>query len=279
MNFLSRLAGALITVTAVAANAQTAGKNLAMDFRTTVSIQGVSDSSVMTGRAVGTADRMRLDVKGTTPHVVPLASDSVSMIVTDSGKTITYLDTREKQYIRVQPAEMIAKAQQMGQIKMEFSDTDAKVDDLGAGPTILGHPTTHYRVVTGMTMKVNAMGQEQTVKLSSSTDSYFATDINGVLNPFATLSGGDMANMFGTGSPEFAKKLKAARSKLPNRTPLRASSSATIVAHGETRVTTTKAEVTSIQWVNADPKLFDLPAGYTAAPMPGMAGTSGEPRK
>jgi len=274
MNIISRTAiGVVLAVTPLGvAGAQSAEKALAMDFRTTISIQGIPDTAVMTGHAVGSVDRMRLEVKGSSSHVIPMAGDSgVSMIVTDSGKTITYLDPREKQYMRVRPAEMIAKAQEKGDLKMEVSETEAKVDRLGAGPMILGHPTTHYRVATGMTMKVDAMGQQEIVKLSSTTDSYYANDIKGVLNPFATLSGSDMANMFGSGSPEFAKKLKAAQAKLPNRTPLRASSSATIVAHGEARVTTTKAEVTSIQWVDADPKSFDVPSGYTASQLSSTA--------
>jgi len=274
MNIISRTAiRVVLAVTPLGiAGAQGAEKALAMDFRTTISIQGIPDTAVMTGHAVGSVDRMRLEVKGSSSHVIPMAGDSgVSMIVTDSGKTITYLDPREKQYMRVRPAEMIAKAQEKGDLKMEVSETEAKVDSLGAGPMILGHPTTHYRVATGMTMKVDAMGQQEIVKLSSTTDSYYANDIKGVLNPFATLSGSDMANMFGSGSPEFAKKLKAAQAKLPNRTPLRASSSATIVAHGEARVTTTKAEVTSIQWVDADPKSFDVPSGYTASQLSSTA--------
>ena len=274
MNIISRTAiGVVLAVTPLGvAGAQSAEKALAMDFRTTISIQGIPDTAVMTGHAVGSVDRMRLEVKGSSSHVIPMAGDSgVSMIVTDRGKTITYLDPREKQYMRVRPAEMIAKAQEKGDLKMEVSETEAKVDSLGAGPMILGHPTTHYRVATGMTMKVDAMGQQEIVKLSSTTDSYYANDIKGVLNPFATLSGSDMANMFGSGSPEFAKKLKAAQAKLPNRTPLRASSSATIVAHGEARVTTTKAEVTSIQWVDADPKSFDVPSGYTASQLSSTA--------
>jgi len=284
MNIISRTAiRVVLAVTPLGiAGAQGAEKALAMDFRTTISIQGIPDTAVMTGHAVGSVDRMRLEVKGSSSHVIPMAGDSgVSMIVTDSGKTITYLDPREKQYMRVRPAEMIAKAQEKGDLKMEVSETEAKVDSLGAGPMILGHPTTHYRVATGMTMKVDAMGQQEIVKLSSTTDSYYANDIKGVLNPFATLSGSDMANMFGSGSPEFAKKLKAAQAKLPNRTPLRASSSATIVAHGEARVTTTKAEVTSIQWVDADPKSFDVPSGYTAAPLSSTADASAgaTPRK
>lgn len=278
MRFASRLTSALALALAplTFAHAQEAGKNLALDFRTTVVVQG-KDSGVITGRAVGTADKMRVDVKmqgGT--EVGMLSSDgTVSMIVTDSGKTITYLDSKNSQYLRVRPTEMVAQAQEMGGMKMDFSGTEATVDNLGAGPTILGHPTTHFRVATGMTMKISAMGQEQTVKIGSTTDTYYATDIKADLNPFASVSAGDMANMFGTTNKEFAAKLKAVQAKLPKGTPLRAVNSSTLVSQGQTKVTNSQAEVTAIQWVPADPKAFEVPSTYTAAPLPGMGGSGG----
>jgi hypothetical protein len=171
---------------------------------------------------------------------------------------------------------MIAQAQQMGGMKMDFSGTEAKVDNLGVGPTILGHPTSHFRVATGMTMKISAMGQEQTVKISSTTDTYYATDIKGELNPFASVNGGDMANMFGTTNKEFAEKMKAAQARLPKGTPLRAVSSSSMTAQGQTRVTNSQAEVTSIQWVAYDPKTYEIPATYTAAPLPTMGSGKSE---
>jgi hypothetical protein len=281
MRFHLRLvsASALVLAPISYAQAQDAGKNLALDFRNTIVVSGITDTSVLTGHAVGTADKMRVDVKmkmqGAGAAVGMLASQGeVSMIVTDSGKTITYLDSRNSQYIRVRPTEMIAQAQQMGGMKMDFSGTEAKVENLGAGPTILGHPTSHYRVATGMTMKISAMGQEQTVKVGSTTDTYYATDIKADLNPFASLSGGDMANMFGTTNKEFADKMKAAQAKLPKGVPLRAVSSSTLTAHGQTKVTNTQAEVTSIQWVPYDAKTYEVPSTYTSAPLPTMGGSA-----
>ncbi len=278
MRFASHLASAAALVFAPLsyAHAQNAGKTLSMDFRMTNAVQGMPDTGVIVGHAVGTADKMRLDVsmKGANARVTPLTDSAVSMIVTDSGKTITYLDSKKSQFLRVRPAEMVAQAQQMGGMKMDFSETAAKVDSLGAGPAILGHPTSHYRVTTGMTMTISAMGQQQTVKIASSNDAYYATDIKGYLNPFTTLTGGDMAAIFGTTNKDFGDKMKAVQQKLPKGTPLRALSSATIVAQGQTRVTNSAAEVTGIQWVDADPKAFEVPSNYTALQLPGMGGSS-----
>ncbi|MGI8401088.1 MAG: hypothetical protein ACR2NS_05705 [Gemmatimonadaceae bacterium] len=279
MRFASRLMGAAALVLAPMsyASAQNPGKTLAMDFRTSVNIQGSPDTGVITGHAVGTADKMRLDVimKGTSAQVSPLASDSmVSMIVTDTGRTIAYLDSKKNQYLRVRPAEMIAQAQQMGGMKMDFTDTKAQVDSLGAGPVILGHPTAHYRIATGMTMTISAMGQQQVAKISSTNDTYYATDIKGTLNPFASMTGGDMANMFGTTNKEFADKMKAASARLPKGVPLRASSSNTLTAQGQTRVTNSQAEVTSLKWIDSDPKAFEIPSSYTAVQLPTMGGSA-----
>ena len=278
MSFHSRLvAGALFALAPLSQiNAQNAGKTMAMDFRATVSVQGQPDTAVITGHAVGNGEKMRLDVKGAPSQRSNLTSDSVvTMVVTDSGKTITFLDTKQSQYFQVRPAEMVSQAQQLGAMKMEFSGTQAKVDSLGAGPSILGHPTTHYRVTTGMTMTVNAMGQQQVVKFSSVADNYYATDLTGSLNPFSSVTSGDMASMFASNNAEFAKQLKEVRAKLPKGTQLRALNSATIVAQGMTRVTTSLAEVTGLQWVNADPKAFDIPANYKQVPLPGLAGPAG----
>jgi len=278
MRFASRVALVAVVVFAplMNADAQTAGKTLAIDFRMSNSVQGTPDTGVIVGHAIGTADKMRLDLsmKGASAKVTPIADSAVSMIVTDSGKTITYLDAKKSQFLRVRPAEMVAQAQQMGGMKMDFSETSAKVDSLGAGPAILGHPTSHYRVTTGMTMTISAMGQQQTVKIASSNDAYYATDIRGFLNPFSTLTGGDMSAIFGTTNKDFGDKMKAVQQKLPKGTPLRALSSATIVAQGQTRVTNSAAEVTAIQWVDTNPKTFEVPSNYTATQLPGMGGSS-----
>ncbi|HST07442.1 MAG TPA: hypothetical protein VLJ83_04685, partial [Gemmatimonadaceae bacterium] len=231
------------------------------------------------GHAVGSADKMRMDLtlKGPGAQVSPLgaAAGQIVMILSDSGKTVTYLDAANSRYLRVRPADMLAQAQQSGQVTMKFADTQASVDNLGPGPSILGHATSHYRVGTGMTMTISAMGQEQTVKISSTADYFYANDIKGVVNPFASLTGSDMSAMFGGANKEFADKLKAVQQKLPKSTPLRASTTATMIAQGQTRINKTEAEVTSVQWVDAKPGTFDVPANYTSVALPGMGGAPG----
>jgi hypothetical protein len=231
------------------------------------------DTMVIMGHAVGSNDKMRIDLTsmGANAQVSPLtAAGPISMLVTDSGQTINYLDAKQSQYVRVRPSDMLADAQKNGGMKLDFSSTQASVDSLGAGPVILGHPTLRYRVATAMTIAMSGFGQPQSVKLSNSTEYLFATDLRSVQNPFSSLSGSDMMSMFGASNKDFAAKMSAVQAKLPKRTPLRASSVATVIAQGQTRITNTQAEVTSVQWVNADPKVFEIPANYTAGQLPSM---------
>jgi hypothetical protein len=125
-----------------------------------------------------------------------------------------------------------------------------------------------------MTMTMSAMGQQQSIQFSTSGDYFYATDLKGALNPFVSLSGSDMVTMFGASNKDFADKMKAMQDKLPKGTPLRASTSTTIIAQGATRVTLSQAEVTAVQLVNADPKVFEIPSNYTPAQLPGT-GTAG----
>jgi hypothetical protein len=274
MRFTSLLIVGLSVPISFAAGQAAQGRNLAEDFRITTSVQGMPDTMVIMGHAVGSNDKMRIDLTTTGPNaqVSPLtAAGPISMLVTDSGQTINYLDAKQSQYVRVRPADMLANAQNGG-MKLDFSSTQASVDSLGPGPVLLGHSTLRYRVITAMTISMSGFGQAQSVKLSSSTEYLFATDIRSIQNPFSSLSGGDMMNMFGASNKDFAAKMSAIQAKLPKRTPLRASSTATVVAQGQTRVTNTQAEVTSVQWVNADPKVFEIPANYTAGQLPSMGG-------
>lgn len=272
-------AAALALAPVSVTEAQVAGKDLALNFRTSTSVEGTADSGVLTGHIVGSGTKVRIDMAttgGRSP--TPLPTDGpVSMIVSDSGRTITYLDAKNNQYMTFRPGAMLAEAQALGGVKMEFSDTDAKVDNLGAGPRILGHPTSHYRVGTRMTMTIAGMGQQQSVRIASTTEYYFPTDIKSAINPFASITGTDMVGMFGGSNKEFADKLKAAEKKLPKAPPLRTSTTATVTTGGTRKVTKSNTEVTSVQWVTADPGVFEIPAGYTPVPIPTMGGAPPSP--
>lgn len=273
--FPLRLAAAMLALAPISlTEAQTAGKDLAMDFRTSTSVEGGPDSSVLTGHSVASANKVRIDMAATGGRSpTPLPTDGpVSMIVSDGGRTIAYLDTKNSKYMIFRQAD-IARAQAMTGVKMEYSGSEAKVDNLGAGPTMQGRPTSHYRVTMGTTMTLTGLViQPQPVKIASKTEYYFPTDIKSSFNAFASITGSDMLSMLGSGSKELSDKMKAVGDKLPKTTPLRTSTTTTVTTQGVTRVTRSNTQVTSVQWVNADSKVFEIPAGYTLVELPGMGG-------
>lgn len=274
MRYASRfVALTFAALSPLAARGQVAGKHLALDFRTSTSIDTTSDAGVLTGHMVASANKVRIDMSVAGAGApTPLSTDGpVSMIVSDSGKTIVYLDAKNNQYMRFRPAEIFASTQQLGGVQMNFSGTEAKVDNLGPGPSILGHPTRHYRMQIGMTMTISMMGQQESVRIASTTDSYYATDIATAFNPFASLGGTDMMSMFGSRNRDFATKMDAAQKKLPRSPPLRSSTVSAITTGNETKRTKTSTEVTSIRWVNADPKIFEIPSNYTAVELPSFS--------
>lgn len=276
MRHLRRLPAVLLALSAplAPAGAQKAGNDLAMDFRMSNITAGTPDSAAITGHVIAKGGMARVDMKGRGGRGLPMApipgAHEIGMIVTDSGKTLTYLDAANKTYMRMRPAEMLEGIQKMGGMTMQFSGIQAKVENLGTGPSILGHRTAHYLVTTGMTIAMSAMGQQQTVQIASKTNYYYATDMPSAENPFAALSGTDMGKMFGGTSKEFADKMLAAQRQLPKAIPLRTLTDATVISGGEARTTKTLTEVTSIKWVTADPKSFVVPADYKGLAMPGM---------
>jgi hypothetical protein len=121
------------------------------------------------------------------------------------------------------------------------------------------------------------MGEQHSVKIASTTHHYFPTDIKIAFNPFASMAGTDMVNMLGGNSKEFGDKLKRAEARLPKAPPLRSSTTATVTTKGVRQVTRSSTEVTAVQWVNADPKVFEIPAGFTAVELPEMSGPPPDP--
>ena len=104
MRCIQRIAGAALALAPLSyTSAQTAGKNLAMDFRTTVTISGMPDTGVIQGHAIGSGDKMRmdLDLKGPGAQVSPLggAGGKITMILSD-----TDLPRFRKQSLSARPA-------------------------------------------------------------------------------------------------------------------------------------------------------------------------------
>lgn len=289
MRLALRFAGAGILAIAPASltEAQSAGKYLAMDSRTSTWVEGIPDTGVVIAHNVISGSKMRMDMatpEGRAPKPFP-TDGPVSIIVSDSGRTFAYLDTKKSQYAIFRPRDMQAQLERLG-MKREFSGTEAKVDSLGAGPAIQGRSTSHYRVGMSTTMTHSSPRNQQSVKIASTTEHYFptapidppnppnppdSTDLMNAFNGFATITGSDMLSMYGSTFKDFTDKMSATLQRLPRAMPLRTSVTTTITTQGVSRTTKSTIDYTSVQWVNADPKVFEIPARYKLVEFSAMA--------
>lgn len=199
------------------------------------------------------------------------------MIVENQGKLITYLLPKEKRYMQFNPTEMLKQMQTMMQgmgaaMKFDVSGPDPKLENLGRGPVILGYSTVHYRVTSGMKVTMSAMGERETMEMSSTTDQYFSRGLGEVMDPFSSMKAlRETSSMFGGANKAYMDKMWAIQAKLPKAPELRAEQRTTMTRAGVVSNVKTVREVTKIQRVKAPVDLFVVPAGYTKldmAPLP-----------
>lgn len=273
------LASAVAALVA-SSGAQAQARDWAFDFRMidTMVAGGETTNGVTTGHAVVSKGRVRLDMKGTSnaismPRMGVGSGDGVSMIVEDQGKLITYLLSKEKRYMQFKPTEMLKQMQTMMQgmgaaMKFDVSGPEPKLENLGRGPVILGHETVHYRVTSGMKVTMSAMGERETMEMSSTTDQYFARGMGELMDPFSSMKAlRETSSMFGGANKAYMDKMWAIQGRLPKAPELRAEQRTTMTRGGLVSNVKTVREVTKIQRVKAPVDLFAVPAGYTKIDM------------
>ncbi len=270
----------IVALLVAASTAEAQARDWAFDFKMTDTMVAASESrsGVTTGHAVVSKGRVRLDMKGTSnaismPRMAVGSGEGVSMIVEDQGKLITYLLAKEKRYMQFRPTEMLKQMQTMIQgmgaaMKFDVSGPDPKLENLGRGPVILGHETVHYRVTSGMKVAMSAMGERETMEMSSITDQYFARGMGELMDPFSSMKAlRETSSMFGGANKAYMDKMWSVQARLPKAPELRAEQRTTMTRGGLVSNIRTVREVTKIQRVKAPVDLFVVPAGYTKIDM------------
>src|SRR6478672_11209782 len=175
----------LLGICAFTFQARAQGDDMVYDFKMTDSgtVGMQTMSGVSTGHAVASNGKIRMDVSGSARSLAMPGNpgNDVTIIMLDSGKTVIYVNPKTKQYMQIKPMEMMDRMQKMMEgmgatMKFDFTG-EPKVENLGAGPEILGHKTQHYRMTTAMKMTMNAMGESQVVETNSVVDEYLAPDL------------------------------------------------------------------------------------------------------
>lgn len=262
-----------IPFASVSARAQV--RDMAFDFKMTDSgTASPKGGGLSTGHAVVSKGRVRMDVKGTARALAmpgAAAGDDITVIMLDSGKTVIYINPKTKKYMQVNPMEVMDRMQKMMEgmgatMKFEFTG-DPKVENVGAGPVILGHKTQHYRITTGMKMTMSMMGDSQTMEMSAVSDEYLAPDLKHMTDPFRNMSSSSMGAMGGA-NKAYLERLRAAQAKLPNAMELRAETQVTVDGAGQTQNMKTVREITAIQNTRASDDQFVVPAAFTKVDLP-----------
>ena len=265
----------LLGFCAFSIQARAQGDDMAYDFKMTDSgtVGMQTANGVSTGHAVVSKGKIRMDVSGSARSLAMPGSPGadITIIMLDSGKTVIYVNPKAKSYMQINPMEMMDRMQKMMEgmgatMKFDFTG-EPKVENLGAGPVILGHKTQHYRMTTAMKMTMNAMGESQTIETSSITDEYLAPDLEKSTDLFVGMSNG-MSGMMGGSNKEYLEKIKQLKAKLPKGMELRAETqSAVKMAQGSQSMKNVR-EVTAIKKTPATPDQFTVPAGYTKIELP-----------
>ena len=265
----------LLGFCAFTVQARAQGDDMVYDFKMTDSgtVGMQTMNGVSTGHAIVSKGKVRMDVSGSsrTLAMPGRPGEDVTIIMLDNGKTMIYVNPKTKQYMQINPMEMMDRMQKMMEgmgatMKFDFTG-EPKVENLGAGPEIIGHKTQHYRMTTAMKMTMNAMGESQTIETSSITDEYLAPDLEKSTDLFAGMSNG-MSGMMGGSNKEYLEKVKQLKAKLPKGMELRAETQSRVSTVQGSQNMKNVREVTAIKKTHATPDQFAIPTGYTKIDLP-----------
>lgn len=173
---------------------------------------------------------------------------------------------------QVMPAQSMAMVMSRSTVKVPTqppftlelgANPTSEVIDLGAGESILGHATRHFRQTVGYTMKIT-IGGETCTKPSRQLSEIWTTnevklpDLSGVVQRFT-----------GAASPTgFEQLLDSIKNRATKGTVLRSISLATSnTAAGDTLRVVTTMEMTALNPDSVDAHDFEVPPGYNVMDM------------
>ena len=152
-------------------------------------------------------------------------------------------------------------------MNFEMTGPGPKVENLGAGPVMLGNHTVHYRTTMGMRMTFNAMGDSQGMDMSTVTDQYLAPDLKEMTDPFRAMSSTAITGGI-FGNKKYIESMKAVEAQLPHATELRAETLVTVTGMGQLQVSKTLREITKLEHAVGTDEMFAVPSDYTKVEFP-----------
>ena len=183
------------------------------------------------------------------------------------GKAVRSVSTATRTVTVMGPEALDAVGQLMQGLpaKMTLSDFSATTDSLGAGGTLLGMPTSHWRTNSSATFTMDMMGQPMTMTQHHITEYWIAPPLAGALDPRASESVLDSVKDGGVFA-EFARKQLAANQRMPKGLVVKSETamemSMTNPGASFNMKTQVWTEVQNLRSTPVDVHVFDVPADY-----------------
>jgi len=269
------VAVAIVFLSAASAGGQThPGLSFDQTIRASRALNTSDDTSTVVMHFLTSRGSIRVDIEGQMPGAANLPSGKRRsvMILTDSGSKVILLNEDQKQYISLNPVTMMEGMKKVlesmgGQVIIDTARTKLRLDSMGAGPVVDGHPTLRYHLLTSLRMSMSMMGNTSELEQESVDDILAATDITDLADVTASMTRlMDMGQAMGM-APDFTERAKALQRRIRGL-PLRVTKVQTITANGRTRTSSQDIVVSNVKRVEVPSSAFAIPAGYTQVAMP-----------
>jgi len=151
----------------------------------------------------------------------------------------------------------------VGIVRFRVYDARISTERLGAGDSVAGLPTRHYRLTQDFTVDVSAFGAHgDPIRQHLVTDFWVSPDSRILPNPLIEMLT-RLGSALGQSDPEFVRRSAAARDSLFSGTPLRVVVTATSDAKDDAGKPPSlhRLEITAIERGTFNPGIWEVPAG------------------
>ncbi len=258
------------------------GMSYEFTMKTTGKSTGNKEVITMRGRGTYAGDDAKIEILEAASSgggMEAWGGKGTYFIVKDGGKEMLLVNPTEKTYMKWDMMAMMSGAGKMmnavgGLVKMQMSDIKIETQVLGAGPSLQGYATRHYRMIQNYSVSASMFGRTSKTRSETTTDYYIAPALK-ISNPFvqndqaaAMMGQFDMFN-----NPDYKSQMAAANAKMPKSgVPLRAETKMVSTDDkGKQETTTSIMEMTNFKSANFPASAFAVPSDYKMVEMPNLA--------
>jgi hypothetical protein len=193
------------------------------------------------------------------------------MLVDAASRQVMIVLPEEKRIITMDSAGGSLTKAMRGVMTMAVTDTSSRVEDLGAGETVLGFTTRKYRVTRAYTMRMTMMGRSTDIRHESVATIHMSRDID-ALDPAFDAFARSFTTAMGTGAGEgdAMTTIGALNKGLPKGFAVLQEEESRSTSAGSTTVTRTTWRVTDFGRGGVDAGDLAAPEGYAKGDMMSM---------